>query len=335
MIGAGAVGGTVGGRLAQAGRDVVLTARGEHLERLAAHGLRLRLPDGELTHRVTAVPGPGPLGTLTGRDVLLLTVKVQDTASALDSWSGVPVRGGGTAAERLPLVCLQNGVEGARLALRRFRHVYAGCVWLPSSFLLPGVVTAYGSPLSGVLHLGRYPRGADDTARRIALDLKAARLDVSVVPDVDRWRYAKLLSNLSNAVEAVSGPVDDDEARSLCARLRAEGEAVLAAAGIAHASVQEERAARHGKAVPVPVDGVSRSGGSSWQSLVRGRGSVEADHLNGEIALLGRLHGVPAPLNELLQRLANDHARQRLPAGSVPLAELLALAARAEEAART
>ena len=53
-----------------------------------------------------------------------------------------------------------------------------------------------------------------------------------------------------------------------------------------------------------PIDGRRRSGGSTWQSLARGSGSTEADYLNGEIVLIGRLHGVPTPVNEGLQRLA-------------------------------
>jgi hypothetical protein len=70
------------------------------------------------------------------------------------------------------------------------------------------------------------------------------------------------------------------------------------------------------------------------QSLTRGTGTIEADHLNGEIVLLGRLHGVPTPLNELLQRLANTFARERRPAGSMPVAELVRQADEAERAAR-
>ena len=64
------------------------------------------------------------------------------------------------------------------------------------------------------------------------------------------------------------------------------------------------------------------------QSLrtARATGAVEADHLNGEIALLGRLHGVPTPLNALLQTLANTFARERREAGSMPVAELARLA---------
>jgi 2-dehydropantoate 2-reductase len=70
------------------------------------------------------------------------------------------------------------------------------------------------------------------------------------------------------------------------------------------------------------VAGRPRGGGSSWQSLMRGTGTVEADQLNGEIVLLGRLHGVPAPANDLVRRLVNRAARDRTPPGSLTPAEL-------------
>ncbi|MFF4590823.1 ketopantoate reductase family protein [Streptomyces sp. NPDC001388] len=334
IIGAGAVGGTVGGRLAEAGHEVVLVARGAHGAALREDGLRLRVPEGELTLRPPVVAGPEELGVLRADDVLVLAVKTQDSETALRTWGPAPVEGGGTAAERLPLVCAQNGVESQRLALRRFRHVYGVCVWLPSTHVEPGVVSAAGAPLTGVLHLGRYPHGTDDTARRIAADLEKARFEAPVVEDVTRWQYAKLLSNLGNALEAVSGLVVDPEAEALFARVRAEGAAVLDAAGIAYAGTREQQAARGDKVTLVPLDGTPRGGGSSWQSLSRGAGTIEADYLNGEIALLGRLHGVPTPLNELLQRLANDFARERRAPGSLPVEELARLADEAVADAR-
>ncbi|MFI0509997.1 2-dehydropantoate 2-reductase [Streptomyces canus] len=333
IIGAGAVGGAVGGRLAGAGHEVVLVARGAHHAALRAGGLRLRVPEGEFTYRLPVVDGPAGLGDLRADDVLVLAVKTQDTEGALDAWGPAPVEGGGTAAERLPLLCAQNGVEGQRMALRRFRHVYGVCVWLPATFVEPGTVSAAGSPLTGILHLGVHPHGTDETAHRIAADLEKARFEAPVVPDLARWQYAKLLSNLANAVEAVTGPVESEAALALVDRVRTEGRAVLDAAKIACASAEEQRALRGDKVTLRPLDGAPRGGGSSWQSLTRGTGTVEADYLNGEIVLLGRLHGVPTPLNELLQRLATTYARERRQAGSMPVAELVRLADEAEAAA--
>ncbi|MEU9894024.1 ketopantoate reductase family protein [Streptomyces phaeochromogenes] len=326
IIGAGAVGGAVGGRLAESGHDVVLVARGAQYEALRERGLRLVTPDGPHTHRAPVVDGPHALGELGADDVLVLAVKTQDSEAALDAWGPVPVAGGGTAAERLPLVCAQNGVESQRLALRRFRRVYGVCVWLPATFVEPGVVSAAGTPLTGILHLGRYPHGTDETVRSIAADLSASRFEAPVVSDVTRWQYAKLLGNLANSIEAVSGVLTSEEGIALYGRVRAEGEAVLAAAGIPYASEEEQKEARADKIRFEPFDGSERGAGSSWQSLNRGTGTIEANYLNGEIALLGRLHGVPTPLNDLLQRLANDFARERRAAGSMPVDELVRLA---------
>lgn len=146
IIGAGAVGGAIGGRLAEAGHDVVLVARGAHHEALRAFGLRLMTAEGTRTHLLPVVDEPAALGALRADDVLLLAVKTQDSEAALAAWGAAPVVGGGTAAERLPLVCAQNGVESQRLALRRFRRVYGVCVWLPATFVEPGAVSAAGTP---------------------------------------------------------------------------------------------------------------------------------------------------------------------------------------------
>ncbi|MFI5806431.1 ketopantoate reductase family protein [Streptomyces sp. NPDC051561] len=335
IIGAGAIGGVVGGQLAESGHEVVLVARGAQLAALRETGLRLTTPEGTRPLRLPCAAGPEEVD-LRPDDVLLLAVKSQDSVAALDAWSGRPVAGGGTAGEMLPVVCAQNGVENERLALRRFRRVYAMCVYLPAIFIEPGAVSAAGDPMTGVLHLGRYPTGVDATATAIAADLEKSRFAAPVVPDAMRWKYSKLLSNTLNSLGAVCGapalsaPVGLD----LAARTMAEGRAVLAAAGIEAVGEAEHMAARDGLVVQVRMESGAAGAGSSWQSLVRGTGSIEADYLNGEVVLLGALHGVPTPVNEVLQRLANEFARERRAAGSMPVEEVAAAVAAAELAHR-
>ena len=65
-------------------------------------------------------------------------------------------------------------------------------------------------------------------------------------------------------------------------------------------------------------------GGSTWQSLQRGVGAVETDYLTGEIVLLGRLHGVPTPANELVSELIGELGRTGSPPGSIPATDVLA-----------
>ena len=71
----------------------------------------------------------------------------------------------------------------------------------------------------------------------------------------------------------------------------------------------------------------SRPGSSSWQSLARSTGSIEADYLNGEIVLLGRIHGVPTPVNLLLQRTAARAAREGGGPAASAVDELIQMAA--------
>lgn len=315
IIGAGAVGGTIGVRLNQAGHDVTLVARGAHLAAIRERGLTLASSDGLHTARVPAVGDPAGL-LLEPDTVLVLSVKSQDTEAALLAWADVPVRGGGTAADRLPLLTAQNGVANERTAIRFFERVYAVCVWLPSTFLEPGVIAAEGHPYPGMLHVGRFPAGADETAHKVAAELAGSGFLSPVRDDVLRWKYAKLLSNLGNGLDALFGR-DVDE--SLLTRLRDEGSAALAAAGIAYASPEEEVTERGDRVQVRPVAGRERPGGSTWQSLARHTGSAEADYLNGEIVLLGRLHGVPTPVNAAVQRAVRRAVREQIaPGGFLP-----------------
>jgi 2-dehydropantoate 2-reductase len=334
LIGSGAVGGTIGGRLHQHGYRVTLVARGAHLAAIRKRGLLLATPDGEHRLGVPAVAGPAELAPLAPDSVLVLAVKSQDTAAAVAAWADVPVAGGGVAADRLPVLCAQNGVANERLALRLFHRVYPVCVWLPATFLTPGTVSAEGHPHSGMLHLGRFPGGIDPTAEAIATDLSAAGFVTRVRADPMRWKYGKLLANLGNGVQALLGSGSGagsggltGPGSELVGQVRAEGAAVLAAAGIGHTSRAEELADRGDRVRIAPVPGRPRGGSSTWQSLARGSGSAEVDYLNGEIVLLGREHGVPTPANRAVQQAVRRAVRDGVAPGRFPAGELHALLA--------
>lgn len=307
VYGAGAVGGVIGARLFQAGHDVTLIARGAHYEAIRDHGLRIETPEDAATLPIPVVTGPADAKPASG-DVVLLTMKTQDTAAALTELAA-------TAPPDIAVVCVQNGVENERLALRRFPDVYGVCVMLPTTHTEPGLVEAHWAPVTGNLDIGRHPGGVDGTAEAIAEALRSATFTSEVRADVMRYKYGKLLNNLGNAVQVVvrGGTYDDDVA----ALAREEGVAALRAAGIDPGEVVFRGGLR-------PVGGRPHRGGSTFQSLHRGTGTVEADYLNGEIALLGREHGVPTPVNELLQRLANRMARERLAPGLMTKEEFLA-----------
>jgi 2-dehydropantoate 2-reductase len=315
VYGAGAIGGAIGGRLFEAGHDVTLVARGDHLRALRDEGLTLASPDGSATLRPPAVGHPAEAGLRDG-DVVILAMKSQDTGAALADLAP-------HAPPGIRVLCAQNGVNNERVALRLFPHVYGVAVMLPATHLQPGVVVAHLAPTTGLLDLGRYPEGVDAVAEEVSAALSGATFGSQARPDIMRWKYRKLILNLGNAVEALCGP---EAARStpLVRMARAEGEACLQAAGIDAVSIEDDKTRRGDLFHVRPVPGHERQGGSSWQSVARGLRSIETDYLTGEIVLLGRLHRVPTPVNELLQRLANRMVAEGRPPGSVAAEDVLA-----------
>lgn len=315
VFGAGAIGGVVGARLFQAGGDVILIARGAHYDAIANRGLTLETPTERVTLAIPAVSDPGQV-RWGDQDVVLLTVKGQDTLAAMGALRVA-------AGSGVPLVCLQNGVENERVATRLFSDVYAALVMSPAAHLEPGIVQAYAAAVTGAIDIGRYPAGLDELCESLCSHLRQAGFESDPRPDVMRHKHAKLLMNLANAVQAVCGL--DDDTVELSERARAEGRAVLLAAGIpCEAEDVSDLSGRWERWQVGTIAGRPRGGGSSWQSAVRGTGSIESDYLNGEIVLRGHQTGVTTPVNALLQRLAEQTARERRQPGWITASEILA-----------
>uniref|UniRef100_UPI001F5EBD7D ketopantoate reductase family protein n=1 Tax=Frankia sp. Cppng1_Ct_nod TaxID=2897162 RepID=UPI001F5EBD7D len=199
VIGAGAVGAAVAAQLDGAGHPVVVVARGANLEALRSRGLHYIRPDSDRWLALDVAGEPDEVDLRVG-DVLVLATKSQDSEALLQQWAWRPVDVDGTvrtAAEVLPILLLQNGLENARVALRRFATVVDAVVVIPSSYLRPGEVVSPAAPLVGGFFLGRAPRGGDPTVERIAADLRRASFAVQVVEDSDRWKAGKLLANLA------------------------------------------------------------------------------------------------------------------------------------------
>jgi 2-dehydropantoate 2-reductase len=315
VVGAGAIGSVVGARLFESGHRVQLIARGPQLEALRKGGLTLETPDATTRLDIPVVDDPARLDSADDA-VVLLCVKSNDTAGALDRLAAV-------APAETPVVCVQNGVANERMAQRRFGNVYGVPVMCPATFLIPGVVQAHSTPTTGILDIGRHPTGRDQICHRIADAFARSSFVSQVRDDIMRWKHRKLITNLTNAVEAICGR----EARRgrIAQQAITEGELVLATAGIDVASADEDRLRRGDHLNLQPIDGRSRDGGSAWQSLARRTGTVEADYLNGEIVVLGRLHGVSTPVNHVLQWTTRRMAIEGRKPGTFSEDDLLSL----------
>jgi 2-dehydropantoate 2-reductase len=310
IVGAGAVGGVVGGRLATAGHDVTLVARGAHLEALQTRGLELHSPAGMETISVRTALRP----TIEAATIILLAVKTHDVPQALRDLAVI-------APATTPVVCMTNGLEAERLALRWFERVYGMCVTAPTTFVEPGVVEAWGAPVAGMFDVGRYPSGCDDVCAAIASAFETSRLSSRVLDDVLPWKRSKLIVNLSNALDALCGP--RGRTHAIADAIYAEGRRCFAAASLTLAS-DAAIAARRGDFHTGAIAGRVKGGGSTFQSLQRGTAVTECEFLNGEITLLGRMHGVPTPLNDAALREVTRAAAAGVRAGSMSVDELAA-----------
>lgn len=307
VYGLGAIGGVVAGALAHAGANVIAIARGRMLEAVQRDGLRLRTPDGDLHAALNCVASPSDIA-FRPDDAILLCMKTQDTGPALRA-----LRDAGVTDQ--PIFCVQNGVANERQALRLFPNVHGITVMLPATYLEPGEVIARSTPKLGMFDIGRYPKGHDAADAALANLLSGAGFACFVQDDVMAMKYGKLLFNLGNIAGAAFSP--DADLRPLRKALQAEGEAVLDAAGIAWSNPGADPE-RKGLTSMAEIPGAPRPGNSTLQSLQRG-GSLETDFLNGEICLLGRLHGVPTPLNAAMMALAARMARDGVEPGSQDL----------------
>jgi 2-dehydropantoate 2-reductase len=304
VYGVGAVGGTIATRLSLTGHKVIGIGRGRQLEAIRRNGVTLHTPENTRTARFPVHEAPSDIA-FEPDDAILLTMKGQDTLGALTA-----LKSAGVADQ--PIFCFQNGVANEPLALRFFANVYGATVMLPAEMNAPGEISAYFSPKPGGFDIGRFPTGLDAATEELGGVLETSGFVVSLRDDVMGSKYRKLLMNLNNIVEAAVA--DDRVGKAWLERAKAEAEAVLEAAGVAW---DKADAPAWDILKITDIEGRKPSGSSTYQSVARGAGTIETDYLNGEIVLLGRLHGIETPVNAALCRLSTELIGGRIPPRSV------------------
>lgn len=318
VYGAGGIGGPFAAFLHEAGVETVAIARGEHLQQSRKAGLKVITP--ELTF-VSDVPFAGHPSEIDWRagDVVALTMKAQDTEAALRELIAA-----GADPWTTPIFCVQNCIANEPIALRYFARVYGVMIVIPGIHLEPAVVYNPIKGAHGYLDVGRYPTGLDPLTLRFVEAVRSAGYSANPHPSVMEPKGAKFLGNLGNALGAITDGKGDNDAYTK--RIRLEGETALSGAGLPfeeEASFNDRVRKERGEMVEIPGIG---NRGSSWQSLTRRQGSIEADFLNGEVVLLGRKHGVATPYNAVLQRVANEMARNGDTPGKYSADELASMA---------
>ena len=315
VFGAGAIGGYLGAKLAMAGADVSLVARGPHLAAMRERGLTL-VEDGEAnTVPVRASDDPAALGP---QDYVIVTLKAHSVPPVVPSIRQL------LGAE----TCVVSGVNGVPwwyfhrfegpLAGTRLESVdpggaqwegigperVLGCVVYPAAEVIePGVVRhVEGNRFS----LGEPGGDRSDRAVRLSEALTAAGLKAPVRPRIRDEIWVKLWGNLSfNPISALTLATLD----AICADAGARA--------VARAMMLEAQAIAEALGVRFPIDVDRRIAGaaavgahrtSMLQDLEAGR-PMEIDALVGAVAELGRLTGVPTPSIDAVLALVRLRAR--------------------------
>lgn len=301
VLGAGAIGCYVGGRLAAAGHDVVLVGRPRVVDPIAQGGLVLEDLDGsrrEARPRCASTTGIGTPEALRDREVVLVTVKAHQLAEAARSLAELPAL----------VIGLQNGVDHPR-TLREAIGVRARAGTVSWNVVWKDARTLRRST-SGPVILERHP--ADPIVDRAIAALRSAGLEAHGADPIEPVLWTKLLFNLNNAANALSSlPLRDQLSmrpwRRVVAAMQREGLAVMRAAGIPPVRIGRLDPRLSARLLPLPdpifralagtmirIDPAARS--SMADDLARGA-ATEIELLNGAIVREGRARGVPTPVN--------------------------------------
>ena len=306
VVGVGGVGGYFGGRLAQAGADVIFIARGDNLAALREQGLRIESIIGDaFVAPVQATDDPAQAGPV---DMVLVATKTWQLDEAIDLMR--PLIGPETG-----VVPLLNGVEASdRLAAALGEsHALNGICYIFVARVAPGVVRHSG--IHPLIIFGE--RDNRRTARVEALRdwLERAGVRVTIPPDIDAevWRkfvFGATTSGLGAVTRAPMGLLRElPETRPLFVQGMREIVAVAQACGVALGEETVTAALAQLDALPYETTA------SMQRDIMAGRPS-ELEAQNGAVARLGAAAGVPTPLHTFIyatllpqERMARNRRR--------------------------
>lgn len=303
VYGAGAIGSVLGASLYRAGRDVKLVARPSHVNAINEKGLRIF----GIEKYVSKVPASSDPSVVKGTDLVFLTVKTQDTKTAVEEFSQY-------LEDSAHVVSLQNGFRNPEIvaSIVGEEQVVPGVVRFMASYLKPGEVEY---TWKGNCIIGEMDGRITDRIKRIAEYVTPA-VETRTSTNIEGEMWTKLILNLINIPLALTGMsfpfgFRDEHLRLITESAWSEGYAVVKAAGI-KADFQDlatwigllkDEARRNTWLSQLSPD--IRVHPSTHQGLVRGS-TDESDYLTGEIIRLGAQVGTETPVNALLMQKIQD-----------------------------
>ena len=287
VMGAGAIGGYFGGRLAKAGFDVSFIARGAHLDVIRKNGLKVLSPLGDFTiHPATVTDDPAEVGPV---DVILFMVKNYDTLRAAEQIR--PLVGPDTA-----IIPFQNGVE-ARAMLSNVlgaRHVLGGVAFIPASIQKPGVIK-HNAELAKLV-FGEFDKQITPRALSFLDALEKAGVAGEISTDISMVLWSKLMFLTSmSAINCITRqPVGLVQSDGETIALYMDAMREVAAVAVAHGVALGEEAIANNMALAKSFPPNNKT--SMFQDLEAGR-CLEIDYLSGAVVRLGREKGIETPIH--------------------------------------
>jgi 2-dehydropantoate 2-reductase len=307
VVGAGAVGGYFGARLARSGQDVVFIARGANLQAIRERGMQIlseRLGDFEV--RVPAYDNPAEVGPV---DVVLYTVKTYDNPTALPLLR--PLMG-----PRTVVLTLQNGVDSVDevASIVGRDRVLGGTTYVATALEKPGVIVQTGVHRSIIFgEVSGERTGISDRVQAIADAMAPADIQVTPVPDGlvpiwDKFVYLVPFSGFTGAARLPIGELWSDQFTQQMFYAAAREVASLASAeGVTISANRFETLKEYMDNVPP----TTRS--SLLIDLQQGK-RTEVEALQGAAVRRAAKHGLKVPIVATLYAVLRPYAQRRAPA---------------------
>jgi len=314
IVGAGSIGCIVGARLSTTGANVTLIGRTSLLKAMEdTNGLlRTKLLDGCMTDHAVGTKElqvTSDMSVLKEATTIIVAVKSTDTVAVAKQIRQI------IGDEKKPIISFQNGVRNPLLIKNE----------LPSCNIVPALVEFNAVWLDDATFVqttaGKILIGDDETAMEIVSLLVKVGFDAKVEPQIEAYQYGKLLINLNNAVNALSGvpllsTLKEKNFRIVVAASMEEAISVFSKANIVVKSLKLSpslipRFMRlpdfiFSRLQPYVVKVDANAKLSMLQDLEKQR-STEINFLNGEIVKVAREHGLPLPpFNATIVKLVQE-----------------------------
>ncbi len=297
VLGAGGVGGYFGGRLAQAGHDVIFVARGRHLAAMRAQGLVIESALGAATIRTATYTDD--VATLAPCDVVMLCVKLWDVESAARLVAPLVAQGG-------VVIPFQNGVDATEVVGREVgaERVLGGIAYIAATIREPGVIAHTGTMAR--LVVGAFAGGREVAAEAFRDACKSSDIEIELSADIRRalWEKFCFLSAMSGCTAAARAPIGvvraDPELRATFSAALQEGWEVGRALGVALADDYPAKQLAFLDSLPA----LMRS--SLLNDLTAGN-RLEAPWLCGAVARMAAKSRIAAPVSATLYAALKPH----------------------------